>query len=102
VRSGATVVGQVRHMWKVYMWGLLGAMAFALCVAAIGGLFGQVEVREPSPIREYKDFGRVGDVAEWLVAVMALIGAGVALLKFGLYGFWHNLMTRFRRYGSPD
>jgi hypothetical protein len=70
------------------MLGLFAAVALALCVAAIGGLFGQVEVQAPTP--------------EWLAAVIILIGAGAALWRFGLYGFWHNLMTRLRRYGSPD
>jgi hypothetical protein len=49
-RFATSVLDQMKHIWKPYMFGALGAVALALVVAAAGGLFLPAETPRSEPI----------------------------------------------------
>jgi len=50
-RFATSVLDQMKRIWKPYMFGVLGAVALALVVAAAGGFFISAETQKSEPIK---------------------------------------------------
>ena len=53
MRLALSMLEQLKQIWRPYLYGMLGAMALALIVAAVGGLFVGTMVEQPARSSEY-------------------------------------------------